>query len=808
MQHGVIAPQETAAMDAMPAVRAYREALQALQADWRNLGVLGQLTGAVAAMDGTRMEFQQLSWELLAQLARELRRKAAAALQSTAQVAIQTLVRNLFERTADVGFLATDAEIVRFLREREDAPALSERLAAYRSNYTVYFDVLLFTCEGEIALRLRDCKSPPRTEAALIGETLRSGAPYTEAFGVFDFLPGEESTLVYTCAVRDARSTPVGVLALCFRFADEMQRIFAPLLSGNDDTVGVLLDEQGTVVSSSEPFHIPPGARLPRLLGADGAVVTLRGSDYLVACRRAMPFQGYAGPPWRCAVLAPLRSAFRAGDARMDGLEAEVEAQLAASTTLFDEALRAIPRRAQAIQRELTRSVWNGSMQHGEGAGGRFSRVLCGEIGKVASQTRDVFTRSIADLQRTMAGGVLQESGFLAAQLADLLDRNLYERANDCRWWALDATIRGCLAAPEPDAAAIQAVLQRIHALYTVYTNLVVFDASGRVVAVSDPALRSVVGTALSQDWAVRTLRLRGSAEYAISEFEPTVLDGGEHATFVYAAAITSPDDARVTGGLAAVFDARRQLAGMLQDVVGHVPGASACFVRADGRRLAAQGQEVPPSLPAGVVRRGGVLHAAGTCRSPGYREYDGRLESARTAARSIVLLPLGAAEPGARSHAASCAPSIAAGTGADALEIATFRIGDGWYALRTADVVQATARQAPVAGGGRRFAGLQMHEGRPLPLFDLPVQEGAAGDRQEVVVVLAPGDRRFGLLVDELGSVLQVAPGERRDVPEGMRGAALVTDALLGGPDGMLQLLAVERIVAALGAGAPTALA
>ena len=71
------------------------------------------------------------------------------------------------------------------------------------------------------------------------------------------------------------------------------------------------------------------------------------------------------------------------------------------------------------------------------------------------------------------------------------MDRNLYERANDCRWWALTSAFRELLAEPAlpaDGAARMGAILETINGLYTVYSNLVVFDANGRVLAVSQPA--------------------------------------------------------------------------------------------------------------------------------------------------------------------------------------------------------------------------------------------------------------------------------------------------------------------------------
>lgn len=59
------------------------------------------------------------------------------------------------------------------------------------------------------------------------------------------------------------------------------------------------------------------------------------------------------------------------------------------------------------------------------------------------------------------------------------MDRNLYERANDCRWWAPTSAFRQILSKPEvtpDDAQQISDILKYINGLYTVYTNLFVYD--------------------------------------------------------------------------------------------------------------------------------------------------------------------------------------------------------------------------------------------------------------------------------------------------------------------------------------------
>jgi hypothetical protein len=82
-----------------------------------------------------------------------------AALATQAQNVIDTLVRNLYERTADVGFLATDSMLCRYVAGLADGVGVQERLRAYRSKYTVYNEILLVGLDGTV-LAQTDGDSP------------------------------------------------------------------------------------------------------------------------------------------------------------------------------------------------------------------------------------------------------------------------------------------------------------------------------------------------------------------------------------------------------------------------------------------------------------------------------------------------------------------------------------------------------------------------------------------------------------------------------------------------------------------------
>ena len=71
----------------------------------------------------------------------------------------------------------------------------------------------------------------------------------------------------------------------------------------------------------------------------------------------------------------------------------------------------------------------------------------------------------------------------LALNMIDIIDRNLYERSCDVRWWATDSAVVDCLA--NRNAATQEYASRRLSIIldsYTVYLDLWIVDAGGTVV--------------------------------------------------------------------------------------------------------------------------------------------------------------------------------------------------------------------------------------------------------------------------------------------------------------------------------------
>jgi chemotaxis signal transduction protein len=826
----------------MGKVEEYQESLQSLQSVWDNLTLLGHLSGTGTDMSDTRTAFEQLTGSLLNQLGRETLKKTVLEMKSKAQVAVDIMIRNLFERTADIGFLAMDGAIRDYLaqgvalRSRSDEGdtsaqveldqldlALLKRFREYVQKYSVYSNIILLDTQGNVLLQL-DSNNPARkTCDALVAESLTSSGGYVETFRKTDLLPDESAGLIYSYRVTDAAAASnLGVLCLCFRFADETEKIFSNLVGADDWSVITLLDHDGCVIASSDPHHVPVGAKLPLVLNTDWKVMRFAGREYLATTRATHGYQGYMGPGWCGHVMIPLDHAFvQESDKMLDSIPASALEAVMSNQQLFSEALREIPVQAGRIQRGLNRSVWNGNVsQRGDrkALNPAFSKVLLWEISNTGFKTQDVFERSIGNLHQTVVSSILQDSQFQAALAIDIMDRNLYERANDCRWWALAPVFRRVLSAAAPDEAALRevgATLAHINGLYTVYDNLVVFDKSGHALAVSNPQYRECCGRALNEDWVRQTLSLGDSQSYTVSGFAATPLYKGRH-TYIYAAPIFDPDHERnVVGGIGIVFDAAPQFVAMLQDALprdekGEVPpGCFGVFADRERRVISSTHPDIKPgaqidlddkffrigngSAASNIAVFNGAYYAVGACMSGGYREYKGEGDTYKNDVVSLVFVPLGEkheherrSAPAARNRSQN-RNTKANGNSGESVEIATFYVDSHWVGIPSEHVVEAIDVKSVtrVPGAGENAVGYLMFRSTLVPVVGLWGMLGETGRRrpnhepQIVILQLADGVM-LGVMVDELGEIPEVHMEHIEKISGMLTGENMITECLV----------------------------
>jgi chemotaxis signal transduction protein len=739
----------------------YRDELGRLSTSWDMFALLGQLGDINIDIGKTKENFLNLTSTLLNHLSEQEIKKVTQEMKFKAQVAIDILIRNLFERTADIGFLATDDDIRNFIQNyvskyNENSVILREniqkRFKEYVSKYSVYFDIVILDNHGKILVRLNDDIKTEKTDLSFVNKVLNSNEEYVETYDFHDFIPQYKKSLVYSYKVtktNSQNSETLGVLCLCFKFTDEMNGILNNLIDIKNKECITILDENGFVIASSDKDHIKLGAKLPILLNEEFKLISFAGRDYIAKTCETNGYQGFNGLKWYGHIMIPLEYAFLSNELDILDIDDSIINAMMENEQHFSKELREVFHKSQTIQDNLARVIWNGNIAQSKlnSVNREFSKSLLNEIGIVGNKANS----SLENLNQTIITSILKDSEFLSSLAIDIMDRNLYERANDCRWWALNSYFREAFddySTLHDKKDEISEILKYINDLYTVYTNLIVFDKNGKVIAVSNRNEEFLVGRVLNQDWVTKTLSLKDTSKYCVSKFEKTVLYNNQ-STYIYSSAIRSfKNETIVTGGIAVVFDSKPQFSAMLDDTLPRntqgekLPGIFALFTNKDKQIISSSNEdfEVDSYLNiddsffnlknaqgfSKIIEFNNKYYAIAAKCSNGYREYKSRVDDYKNDVLCFVFIYIGSINTHSflqknKSKFLSTSKTKFTPT---SVELATFYLGKKLLAVNAKNVIESISidelKESIDMDKKNHFKGMVLHKDKLIAVLDI----------------------------------------------------------------------------------------
>lgn len=324
----------------------------------------------------------------------------------------------------------------------------------------------------------------------------------------------------------------------------------------------------------------------------------------------------------------------------IDGIEQDVQQfganneEIAFQTTLLSlnasiEAARAGEvGRSFAVVAQEVKSLANQASQNSK----RFREVVMKRITDSKRAAEEIVDQIVKDLE----GPRLTD---MAQTMVQLIVRNLYERTCDCRWWATDDAMWQALAEPGDELfARASERLAMINRFYTVYLNLVLTDARGRVVATSNPKLfpRVARASVAQTRWFQSAMQSASGDDYIVDDISQSASHDNK-AVAIYAAAVRSGGQihGEPLGVLGVVFDWDKQGMSIVKDEPSLSPEEwqrSRVLLLDAKRRIIAssdnQGLYQPFPLETGDKDRGYYYGADGSliafAHTIGYETYDG----------------------------------------------------------------------------------------------------------------------------------------------------------------------------------------
>lgn len=190
-------------------------------------------------------------------------------------------------------------------------------------------------------------------------------------------------------------------------------------------------------------------------------------------------------------------------------------------------------------------------------------KSISGLINKVTQELESELSANINELSDLGEAMVMHVRGNRLADLSlnmiEIIDRNLYERSCDVRWWATDSAMVDCLA-QHSDATARYANkrLGVILDSYTVYLDLWVANAEGVVVANGRPDRYSqAIGTDVrNSQWFHDAMTTRDGSDFAVADVSAIdALEGATVATYSTAIREGGEVNGKAIGALGIFFD-------------------------------------------------------------------------------------------------------------------------------------------------------------------------------------------------------------------------------------------------------------
>lgn len=268
-------------------------------------------------------------------------------------------------------------------------------------------------------------------------------------------------------------------------------------------------------------------------------------------------------------------------------------------------------------------------------------REVAGEISRLAKNLGGNLSKGVASLREAMealetARG--ERLTGLALNAVEIIDRNLYERTCDVRWWATDSAVLDCAEAPSKQSRAHAS--QRLGVIlssYTVYLDIWLCDLEGRVIANGRPGSFAVQGADVSAErWFRIGRELATGDDFGCCDVAACeALKGAEVATYVASVRRGGEPKAEPTGVLAIHFDWRPQAAAVVSGVrleADEAARSRVLLLDGDNRVIAASDGEgvLSETFPLDSEGRDSGVYrdSAGRLiafhRTPGYETYRG----------------------------------------------------------------------------------------------------------------------------------------------------------------------------------------
>ena len=433
-------------------------------------------------------------------------------LTNLALINIRLVDRSLFERSADIRWWATDDVLVDYLIGQNNVgfQQASNRLGVILKSYTVYYDLILCDLDGlcvasseeKFHLTGKNFSDKPWFKSAM---NTKDGEEY--GFDTVHHSPSinDDLTVIFSCKVHEDGNTEkrvIGIIGAVFKWKEFVQRIVAdtPLLSDELAKTRILIcDDDGNVIADTKDRILQQiiqfNGRKELFQKQKGFKIVEKNGVKKLVCHALSPgFEGYKSENWHSLIIQDIDDDYLNCDLS-DNNDESLDSVIGLISNLSDETTKAI-KEIDKINDETHVLSLNAAIESARvGDAGRGFGVISkfmGDLSKTTSEITSIMDSNtpmkLRELHSFISSNSRKIKGDRLANLSftniDLIDRALYERTADVRWWSAENSIVEALTRKTNDHKnLLTSRIATILKYYTVYEDLIVCDTNGDVIA-------------------------------------------------------------------------------------------------------------------------------------------------------------------------------------------------------------------------------------------------------------------------------------------------------------------------------------
>lgn len=474
---------------------------------------------------------------------------------------IRLVDRSLFERAADIRWWATDDTIVESLSNNDENIDVKTRLTTMLKSYSVYYDLILCDVSGNY-------KASGKNQSGMLRQNFSEEKWFKNAMDTKDGteyglqkvenspIINKNHTLMYSCKVHengDPRCKVIGVLASVFTWEEFIQRIVNETALVDEEKVRtrvMLCNDDGNIVGDThnkilqEPLDITGQTELFRK-EKEFIFEKVNKKLHLIAHALSPGFEGYKSSQLHSIIIQDLDTKCfdvkgnlsNDNDDSLDSITGLVE-------ILSDETKKAI-KEINKINDQTQILSLNAAIEAARvGDKGKAFGVISGFMAELSELTANITNsmysktkEKITNLNEFLQTNFRQINGDRLANLSltniDLIDRALFERAADVRWWATDNSLVHALSEKTEDSTEfLSKRLGVILQYYTVYEDLMVFDNAGNIITSGSNS--NILGNSVADSNWFKNVKKTTSGKQFSFDLIKTKHDGEEKIRLVF----------------------------------------------------------------------------------------------------------------------------------------------------------------------------------------------------------------------------------------------------------------------------------